>query len=150
MPFKSISPLLLIVLILGLHSRMTYSWMLCEISHNVGCTPVYQTHTETRAQAGSSFGIFGCKQTITASLDMADPSQVHRSVFRASQAGGEVYKSGRLRPRIKSHGLLQITYVPFVMRTAKFGVMGIAQLTLPNTRQVLPPSIMMLVKGDTG
>ena len=36
------------------------------------------------------------------------------------------------------------------MRTAKFGVMGIAQLTLPNTRQVLPPSIMMLVKGDTG
>ena len=33
---------------------------------------------------------------------------------------------------------------------AKFGVMGTAQLTLPNTRQVLPPSIMMLVKGDTG
>jgi hypothetical protein len=88
MPFKSISPLLLIVLILGLHSRMTYSWTLCEISHNVGCTPVYPTHTETRAQAGSSFGVFGCKQTITASLDMADPSQVHRSVFRASQARG--------------------------------------------------------------
>ena len=33
------------------------------------------------------------------------------------------------------------------MRTAKFGVIGIAQLTLPNTRQVLPPSVMMLVKG---
>jgi hypothetical protein len=106
MPLKSISPLLLIVLILGLHSRMTYSWTLCEISHNVGCTPVYPTHTETRAQAGSSFGVFGCKQTITASLDMTDPSQVHRSVFKASQARGEVYKSGHLRPRIKSHGLL--------------------------------------------
>jgi hypothetical protein len=25
-----------------------------------------------------------------------------------------------------------------------------AQLTLPNTRQVLPPSVMMLVKGSTG
>ena len=122
------SPLLLIVLILGLHSCMKYSWTLCEISHYVGCTPV-----------NPSFGVFGCNQTITASLDMTDPSQVHRSVFRASQVRGEVYKSGRLRPRTKSHGLLQITYVPFVMRTAKFGVMGTAQLTLPNTRQVLPP-----------
>ncbi len=81
---------------------------------------------------------------------MADPSQVHRSVFRASQVREVVYKSGRLCPRTKSHGLLHITYVPFVVRTAKFGVMGIAQLTLPNTRQVLPPSVMMLVKGGTG
>jgi hypothetical protein len=92
-------PLLLIVLILGLHSCMTYSWTLCEISHYVGCTLVCPTPTETRAKAGSSFGVFGCKQTITASLDMTDHSQVHRSVFRASQARGEVYKSGRLRPR---------------------------------------------------